>query len=99
MSEFSAPFVVASSFRLPGLGLLVLPAAPLPHWLAIYDLHTALAITLPPGIQPHHSIIGTVEEVSQDDQAQRALLLDFDPDTSLAPGIHLQASETHLDLQ
>ena len=100
MSEFSEPFVVEASFRLPGLGLLVLPAAPEPSWLTAYSLHTALTIVLPPSIQHPPSVIGTIEEISHDSQSQRrALLLDFAPDTSLPSGIYLQASKISSDLQ
>jgi hypothetical protein len=99
MPELSAPFIVETSFRLPGLGLLVIPASPIPAWLATYDLHTALSITILPDAQLSKTIVGTVEELTQTGQPkQRALLLDFDPDTSLAPGTCLQASELYSDL-
>ena len=95
MPEPLTPFVVESSFRLPGLGLLVLPIAPEPSWLATYELHTALALMLSGTQAP---IIGTVEEVANDSQLRRALLLDFDPGTSLPAGTCLQASKTNLNL-
>ena len=99
MSDFSAPFVVKGSVRLPGLGLLVLPAAPIPDWLASYDLHTAVAVIIPILTTSSKPISGTIEEVARDGQLmQRALLLDFDPDTTLATGILLQVSEASLDL-
>lgn len=96
MPDLSAPFVVEYSVRLPGLGLLVVPAAPIPNWLATYSLHTALAVMLP---ESPHTVIGTVEELSQNGHLeQRALLLDFDPNLPLAPGTYLQVSEDSLDL-
>lgn len=99
MSEFSAPFVVEASFKLPGLGLLVLPTVPEPSWLMAYSLHTALAVMLPPSIRYPLSVIGTIEEVSYECQPQRrALLLDFDPITPLPAGIFLQASQILSDL-
>lgn len=99
MPDFSAAFVVASSVRLPGLGLLVLPAAPTPEWLATYDLHTAVAVIIPVITTSSQSVIGTIEEIARDGQlTQRALLLDFDPDTTLVIGTRLQVSEASLDL-
>jgi hypothetical protein len=98
MSEFSVPFVVENSFRLPGLGLLVLPVVPAPSWLAGYDLHAALAITLPSSTQSSQFITGTVEEIAQDGQLKRrALLLDIDSDISIVSGTYLQADEIHSD--
>jgi hypothetical protein len=94
MPDFSAPFVVEGSVRLPGLGLLVLPAAPISDWLIASDLHTALAVTFSASINSSHYIIGTIEEISRNDQpTQRALLLDFDPDTPLVPETRLQVSK------
>jgi hypothetical protein len=98
MSEISVHFVVGNSFRLPGLGLLVLPVVPAPSWLTDYDLHTALAITVPLGTQPFQSTIGTVEEIARDGQLkQRALLLDVDPNISIVSGTRLQAAEIRSD--
>lgn len=86
-----AEFVIATSFRLPGLGMLVLPASPTPTWLADYALHTALAITLLAEDQPPIALIGTVEELSRADQpTQRALLLDFAPSDILLAGTRLK---------
>lgn len=77
-------FVVSHSFRLPGLGLLVLPVAPAPAWLASAELHTALALQLH---QPGHAALAltaTIEEITPaDGQPGRALLLEADPDSSL----------------
>ena len=99
MPDFSAPFVVEASFRLPGLGLLVLPAAPEPDWLLAHSLHTALAVTMPSNIPHSSSIIGTIEEIAHEEQPQRqALLLDFDPGTSMSPGICLRISEVPSEL-
>lgn len=86
-----ADFVIAASFMLPGLGMLVLATSPPPAWLADYPLHTALSIALLAEGVPPISLTGTVEELSRDDQpAQRALLLDFAPDGALPLGTCLQ---------
>jgi hypothetical protein len=98
MPELLTPFAVETSFRLPGLGLLVLPVAPEPGWLAAYDLHTALSITVSSNTQIALPILGTVEEIVHDSQVRRALLLDFDPSISLPVGTCLQASETQSEL-
>jgi len=73
-------FYVDSSFRVPGLGVLVRPAAPAPSWLADYPLHTAVALALHrPGL-PTLGLPATVEELAHDDQPPaRVLLLDADP--------------------
>jgi len=94
MPEPQAEFVIAASFRLPGLGLLVLPTLPAPTWLADYALHTALAIKLlVEGLQPI-PLTGTVEELAHANQpVQRALLLDFAPDTPLPIGTRLEVTE------
>ena len=86
----SALFTVASSFRVPGLGLLVQPAAPAPAWLLAQPLHAALQVRLhQPG--PETPLLpATVEEIARDGQAPaRALLLDADPD-GLLPGAALE---------
>jgi hypothetical protein len=86
-------FVVETSFRVPGLGVLALPSAPAPVWLAAYPLHTALAISLLADDLPPTALTGTVEELAHDGQPpRRALLLDFAPDGPLAAGTRLQAS-------
>lgn len=100
MLEFPAPFVIETSFKLPGLGLLVLPAAPEPNWLMAYSLHTALNVMLPSSIQHPLPVIGTIEEISHSGQSERrALLLDFDPNTPLSPGICLRVGEASSELQ
>jgi len=94
MLELSTPFVVETSFRLPGLGLLVLPAASEPSWLTACSLHTMLTVRLPASTQYSLPVIGTIEEISHSDQlARRALLLDFDPSIPLSSGIYLQVEE------
>ncbi len=73
-------FYIASSFRVPGLGLLVRPAAPAPAWLADHPLHTALALALHHPGGPALGLPATVEELAHDDQPPtRVLLLDADP--------------------
>ena len=76
----SVVFTVASSFRVPGLGVLVQPAAPAPAWLLAQPLHASLQVRLHwPG---HESMLlpATVEEVTRDGQEPtRTLLLDADP--------------------
>ena len=73
-------FRVHRSFRVPGLGLLVLPAGPAPAWLAAHPLHTALALRLHRAGQPPLPLPGTIEEVAAADELPaRALLLDADP--------------------
>ncbi len=99
MADLSEVFVVETSFRVPGLGLLVLPAQPAPAWLADYPLHTALACELLPAGLPPATATGTVEELAHDGQPpRRALLLDFDPGGPLPPGTRLQASAGELPL-
>lgn len=72
--------VVHSSFRVPGLGLLVLPATPAPAWLAGPALHTAVQVRLHSPGQPALLLPATIEELAHDDQPPaRALLLDADP--------------------
>jgi hypothetical protein len=93
VAELSEVFVVETSFRVPGLGVLALPSAPAPAWLAAYPLHTALAIKLLADALPPTALTGTVEEVAHDGQpSRRALLLDFNPDGPLAVGTRLQVS-------
>lgn len=99
MPALSEAFVVENSFRLPGLGLLVLPLAPEPSWLAAHELHTAFTILLPASVHPPSSVIGTLEEIAHDSQAtRRALLLDFNPDVPLQPGTYLQVNTNPVDL-
>jgi hypothetical protein len=46
MTEPLAMLVLETSFRVPGLGVLAVPAGPAAHGLAAYALHTALAVTV-----------------------------------------------------
>jgi hypothetical protein len=76
----ASALVVRGSFRVPGLGLLVLPALPAPAWLATPALHTAVQVQLYCPDQPAVLLPATVEELAHDGQAPtRALLLDADP--------------------
>lgn len=85
-----ATLVVAASFRVPGLGVLAVPAAgPAAASLAAYALHTALAVSLVDESQL--ALTGTVEELTHDGQPpRRALLLDFDPGGPLPVGARLR---------
>jgi hypothetical protein len=86
----AATLVVGSSFRVPGLGLLVLPALPGPVWLATPALHTAVQVRLHSPGQPARLLPATIEELAHDGQPPtRALLLDADPGTPL-PGAWLE---------
>lgn len=83
-------FVVSRSLRLPGLGLLVLPTAPAPGWLASADLYTVLALRLHRPGQPPLALTATIEELTTPDAPPaRALLLEADPGGSLLPGAWL----------
>ncbi len=84
--------VVAASFRVPGLGVLAVPAAgPAAASLAAYALHTSLAISLLSEEQPPQSLTSTVEELTHDGQPpRRVLLLDFDPGGPLPAGTRLR---------
>lgn len=94
MPKPQTEFVVATSFRLPGLGLLVLPLSPAPTWLVDYALHTAISVTLLIEAQHPISLIGTIEELARDGQpAQRAILLDFVPKDLLAAGARIEISD------
>jgi hypothetical protein len=93
VAELSEVFVVETSFRVPGLGVLALPNAPSPAWLAAYPLHTALAISMLTDSLPPTALTGTVEELAHDGQPpRRVLLLDFDPGGPLLAGTRLQVS-------
>ena len=67
---------VATTWPLPGLGLLALPAGPVPH-LAAYELHAVVAVeaVLPDGTR--HPATATVEEITRGAFSERVLLLDF----------------------
>ncbi|AMR27986.1 hypothetical protein A0257_13400 [Hymenobacter psoromatis] len=83
-------FVIARSLRVPGLGLLVLPAAPAPAWLTTLALHTALALRLHRPGQPPLPLPATLEEVAYGNEPPvRALLLDADPAGPLPAGAWL----------
>ena len=72
--------MVRSSFRVPGLGLLVLAAPPAPAWLAGPGLHTAMQVRLHSPGQPALLLPATIEELAHHGQPPaRALLLDADP--------------------
>lgn len=89
------PFLVASSFRVPGLGLLVLPAAPAPAWLGAHSLHTALLLHLHRPGQPPLVLPATIEELARaGEPPARALLLDADPGGILPAGTWLQIPDT-----
>lgn len=87
----STAFWVASSFRVPGLGLLVQPTVPAPTWLAAQPLHTALALRLHRPGQPPLLLPATIEELARHDEPPaRALLLDADPGGPLPAGTWLE---------
>jgi hypothetical protein len=92
MTEPLVTLVLETSFRVPGLGVLVVPAAgPAAADLAAYALHTALTLTLLAEGQPPVVLTGTIEELTHDGQPpRRALLLDFDPGGPLPIGTLLQ---------
>jgi hypothetical protein len=90
MSASASLFFIGQSFRVPGLGLLVLPTAPAPDWLASPALHTALALQLHRPGQPPLRLPATIEELSRGPQLPtRALLLDADPGGPLPAGAWL----------
>ncbi|GAB3635307.1 hypothetical protein GCM10027422_08970 [Hymenobacter arcticus] len=87
----SPTFVVATSFRVPGLGLLVLPAPPAPAWLGAHPLHTALLLRLHCPGQPPLALPATIEELDRAGELPaRALLLDADPGGPLPTGAWLE---------
>lgn len=92
MPEPLATLVLETSFRVPGLGVLAVPAAgPADAGLAAYALHTGLALTLLAAGQPPVALTGTIEELTHDGQPpRRALLLDFDPGGPLPSGTRLR---------
>lgn len=98
--ELSVSFIIASSFRLPGLGMLVIPRSPEPDWLSSLPLHTPLTITLPRDNQSSIApLIGTVEEIQHDNsRSRRALLIDLDAKISrvLVEGTQLTISNIQL---
>ncbi|HET9502260.1 MAG TPA: hypothetical protein VFO93_01880 [Hymenobacter sp.] len=92
MPENLATLVVETSFRVPGLGVLVVPAAgPAATSLAAHALHTALALRLLAEGQPPLALTGTIEELTHEGQPpRRTLLLDFDPGGPLPAGTRLR---------
>jgi hypothetical protein len=93
MPEPLEVFIVETSFRVPGLGVMALPTVPAPGWLADYALHTALAITVHTSSQLSQAITGTIEELVHDKELpRRGLLLDFNPTEQLRSGSYLIAS-------
>lgn len=56
------------SFRVPGLGLLLLAAPPAPAWLAAPALHTAVRVRLHSPGQPALLLPATIEELAYDGQ-------------------------------
>lgn len=80
-------FIIESSYRLPGLGLLVRPAAPAPAWLFTAALHTALELRLHgAGLAVAPPLVATIEEITRPDaRPARALLLAADPEALPKP--------------
>jgi len=76
---------VAHSVRVPGLGVLALPAEAAPRLLP-FDLHTPLAVTVVFPDSHTESVTATVEEIEHLGTTQRGLLLEFETPTSLPPG-------------
>lgn len=93
-------FWVARCLRLPGLGVLVLPAPPVPTWLAAPPLHATLRLQLRRAGHAPLALLATTEEVAHEGQPPaRALLLDADlNDELLSPGTPLELLETLPDL-
>lgn len=80
---------VATTWPLPGLGLLALPAGPTPH-LTAYALHATVAVeaVLPDGTR--HTATATVEEISREAASERGLLLDFGMPVALPVGSEIR---------
>ena len=82
---------VATTWPLPGLGLLALPAGPTPH-LSAHPLHSALAVTATVPDGESYAAIATVEEVTRPAAPTtviRSLLLDFGSPVDLPPGTEI----------
>lgn len=76
----ASSFIIETSLRVPGLGILVQPAAPIPDWLSTWPLHTVLALHFHRPGQLTLLLHATIEEVSHaPGPPARALLLDADP--------------------
>ena len=87
MTAPASPFNISTSLRVPGLGVLVLPAAPLPSWLGTLPLQTTLAMQLRRPGQPPLALYATIEEVTHaPHKPTRVLLLDADPGSELPEG-------------
>ncbi|UOR04604.1 hypothetical protein MUN82_16850 [Hymenobacter aerilatus] len=86
---------VAHSFRVPGLGVVALPAEAAPRLLPL-DLHTPLAVTVvfPDGRM--ETVTATVEEIEHLGTARRGLLLEFTIPTLLPSGTHVVSTEAML---
>jgi hypothetical protein len=87
---------VATTWAVPGLGLLALPAGPTPN-LRSYDLHTALAVVAIAPDGTRYEAAATVEEVTSDDAAGttvRGLLLDFGSPVTLLPASEVWLAAT-----
>lgn len=80
---------VATTWPLPGLGLLVLPNGPAPH-LAAYALHTVVAAMaiLPDGTR--YAATATVEDITRGNLSQRGPLLDFGAAVALPVGSEIE---------
>jgi hypothetical protein len=97
MSAPSLLLRVATTWSLPGLGLLALPDGPTPLLLA-YSLHTALTVqaVLPDGTC--HLAGATVEEITRpgdSDIPARGLLLDFGSSVAVLPGTEIHLRDDH----
>jgi hypothetical protein len=94
-SALANHFVIGQSFRVPGLGLLVLSESQLPYWLVGPPLHTVLMLQLHRPTQLPLALTATIEElVSYDQEPVRALLLDADPEGGLPLGAWLTLDVT-----
>ncbi len=94
MLELLPLLVLETSFRVPGLGMLAVPAAPAADGLLAYALHTPVSVALLADGQPAQALTGTIEELAHDDQPpRRVLLLDFDPGGPLPSGTRLQVTD------
>ncbi|QNE41406.1 hypothetical protein F1C16_18495 [Hymenobacter sp. NBH84] len=86
---------VAHSFRVPGLGMVALPAEAAPRLLPL-DLHTPLAVTVIFPDNHSESVTATVEEIEHVGTTRRGLLLEFTTPTSLPPGTRVVSTEAML---
>jgi hypothetical protein len=94
MPELLPLLVLETSFRVPGLGVLAVPAPAAAAGLLAYALHTPVAVTLLADGQPPQALAGTVEELAHDGQPpRRVLLLDFDPSGPLPSSTRLQVAD------